>query len=120
MPLSEARIFRTRGDKDDRPLVRNLLKKLGEYMDAEALSRVEEAFEFGAGAHKGQKRQTGEAYISHPVAVAEILGGMRMDSRTIIAAILHDVVEDTNVTLEELAARFGTDVAHLVDRKSVV
>lgn len=120
MPLSEARIFRTRGDKDDRPLVKNLLKKLGEYMDAEALSRVEEAFEFGAGAHKGQKRQTGEAYISHPVAVAEILGGMRMDSRTIIAAILHDVVEDTNVTLEELAARFGTDVAHLVDGVSKV
>ena len=59
MPLSEARIFRTRGDKDDRPLVKSLLKKLGEYMDAEALSKVEEAFEFGAGAHKARSGRPG-------------------------------------------------------------
>ena len=120
MPLSEARLFKFRGADTDRPLVENLLKNLGRYMDAEALSGVEDAFSFGAQAHKGQTRQTGEAYISHPVAVAEILGEMRMDSRTIIAAILHDVLEDTKVTVKELEARFGTDVAHLVNGVSKV
>ncbi len=120
MPLSEARLFKPRGVDAHRPLVRKLLKSLSSYMDEAALGNVEAAFEFGAEAHEGQTRQSGEAYISHPVAVAEILGGMRMDSRTIMAAILHDVVEDTPVTLDELEARFGSDVAHLVDGVSKV
>lgn len=120
MPLSEARLFKSRGVDAHRSLVRKLLKGLSVYMDEEALANVESAFQFGAEAHEGQTRQSGEAYISHPVAVAEILGGMRMDSRTIMAAILHDVVEDTPVTLDELEARFGSDVAHLVDGVSKV
>ena len=120
MALSEARLFKSRGAGSHRPLVRKLLKNLGSYMDEAALSEIEAACEFGAEAHEGQTRQSGEAYISHPVAVAGILGELRMDSRTIVAAILHDVVEDTPITLEELESRFGADVAHLVDGVSKV
>ncbi|MEJ2176965.1 MAG: RelA/SpoT family protein, partial [Gammaproteobacteria bacterium] len=97
-----------------------MLKSLGTYMDSEALNEIEKACEFGAEAHQGQTRLSGEAYISHPVAVAQILGEMRMDRRTIIAAILHDVVEDTPITLEQISEQFGDDVARLVDGVSKV
>ncbi len=120
MALSEARLFKSRGAASHQPLVRKLLKNLSVYMDEAALEDIRAACEFGAEAHEGQTRQSGEAYISHPVAVAQILGDMRMDSRTIIAAILHDVVEDTPITLLELEQRFGADVAHLVDGVSKV
>ncbi len=124
MPLPEAKIFRSRADKkvdeSHRPLVKSLLEKLGQYMDPASLAEVDLACEYGAQAHEGQTRQSGEAYISHPVAVAGILGEMRMDSRTIVAAILHDVVEDTPVTVEQLAEKFGDDVALLVDGVSKV
>lgn len=65
--------------------------------------------------HRGQKRSSGEDYIIHPVAVAEILAGLQLDSMTLAAALLHDVVEDTKVTDEELAKQFGGEIAHLVD-----
>lgn len=120
MPLSEAKLFRPRAATSYRPLVKKLLKSLGTYMDSEALAEIEKACEFGAEAHQGQTRLSGEAYISHPVAVAQILGEMRMDRRTIIAAILHDVVEDTPITLEQIAEQFGDDVARLVDGVSKV
>jgi len=73
------------------------------------------AYEFGAHAHEGQTRLTGEPYISHPVAVAQMLADMHLDSKTIVAAILHDVVEDTDVDLSEIEEQFGTEVAALVD-----
>lgn len=97
-----------------------LLDFLGEYLDRKAVAGIRAACEFGAAAHAGQKRESGDAYIAHPFAVARILGEMRMDSRTIIAAVLHDVVEDTAFTVEELAEKFGTDVAALVDGVSKV
>ncbi len=120
IPFPETKLFLSWGSESGRSLIRNLLQKLSGYMDPNMLAQVEEAFRFGAKAHQNQTRITGEAYISHPVAVAEILGEMRMDIRTIIAAILHDVVEDTDVTLPEVEARFGADVAHLVDGVSKV
>ena len=89
-------------------------------MDTEMLQEVRRACEFGAKAHLGQTRKSGEAYISHPVAVAEILGEMRMDSCTIIAAILHDVIEDTDFSAEDIAEAFGENIAHLVDGVSKV
>ncbi len=89
-------------------------------MEPATLAKIDKACEFGAAAHEGQTRQSGEPYISHPVAVAGILGEMRMDSRTIIAAILHDVVEDTPISLDELEEKFGKDVALLVDGVSKV
>src|SRR5262249_8078529 len=79
---------------------------------------VRRAYEFGAGQHKGQKRDSGEPYIFHPLAVARILAEMRLDATTLIAAILHDVIEDTGIAKEELAKQFGSAVAGLVDRVS--
>ena len=98
----------------------NLLEYLATYLGAEAVANIDAACRFGAEAHAGQTRESGEAYIHHPLAVAHILGQMRMDSRTIIAAVLHDVVEDTDITLAALAERFGDDIAELVDGVSKV
>lgn len=79
------------------------------------LSKIITAYEFAAKAHEGQKRSSGQPYIIHPLAVAYILLELGMDTDTICAAMLHDVVEDTHVTLEEVKKRFGQDVAMLVD-----
>ncbi|HEX7114943.1 MAG TPA: bifunctional GTP diphosphokinase/guanosine-3',5'-bis pyrophosphate 3'-pyrophosphohydrolase [Steroidobacter sp.] len=92
-----------------------LLNKLETYLPPAQVERVREAYEFGAEAHEGQKRLSGEPYIAHPVAVAHILADLRLDAPTIIAAILHDVMEDTPTAKDEIAERFGTDVAELVD-----
>ena len=95
--------------------VRQLRDLLNTYLEPEQVARVLRAYEVGAEAHKGQKRRSGEDYIMHPVAVAQILAGMRMDMQTIIAAILHDTVEDTPLSSDDLEAEFGKDVARLVD-----
>jgi GTP diphosphokinase / guanosine-3',5'-bis(diphosphate) 3'-diphosphatase len=92
-----------------------LLAQLREYLPDDQVHAVDQAFQFGAQAHDGQRRLTGEPYISHPVAVAGILAGLRMDHKTLIAAILHDVIEDTPTAKDEIAERFGEDVAQLVD-----
>ncbi len=84
------------------------------YSEAEA-ALVEKAYYFAYTAHAGQKRKSGEAYIMHPVAVAKILLSFGMDYQSVIAALLHDVVEDTPVTSEEVKKRFGEDVALLVE-----
>ncbi len=92
-----------------------LLATAGEYLKKEQVDQIAEAYEFGARAHEGQTRKTGEPYISHPVAVAQSLAEMRLDSQAIIAAILHDTVEDTEVTLDDVREDFGEEVAMLVD-----
>lgn len=79
------------------------------------LPRIETAYELAKKAHEGQVRSSGDPYISHPIAVAVILVGLGMDSDTIIGGLLHDVVEDTSVTLEDIEKQFGADVAELVD-----
>ena len=79
------------------------------------LPRIEAAYELAKKAHEGQVRSSGDQYISHPIAVAIIPVGLGMDSDTIIGALLHDVVEDTSVTLEDIEKQFGADVAELVD-----
>jgi len=85
------------------------------YLPAEQIARVRRAYEVGALAHVGQTRRSGEAYITHPIAVAGILAELGMDAETIIAAILHDTLEDTPLTPEELTAEFGSAVTELVD-----
>ncbi len=95
--------------------VRRLVQTLKSYLSAEQLAQIIAAYEFGAIAHKGQTRKTGEAYITHPVAVAQELANMHLDSQAITAAILHDVVEDTSATLEDITEKFGNEVALLVD-----
>ncbi|MDX1626936.1 MAG: bifunctional (p)ppGpp synthetase/guanosine-3',5'-bis(diphosphate) 3'-pyrophosphohydrolase [Wenzhouxiangellaceae bacterium] len=95
--------------------VRELKTLLNTYLEPEQVATVLRAFEAGEEAHRGQKRRSGEDYILHPVAVATILAGMRMDHQTITAAILHDTVEDTEMTVEDLERDFGPQVAKLVD-----
>ena len=93
--------------------LRLLLDKLF-YLDAKEVSRVERA-QFAEKCHEGQMRQSGDAYISHPLAVAHILADMHMDHESLMAAMLHDVIEDTGVTKGQISRRFGRPVADLVD-----
>jgi GTP diphosphokinase / guanosine-3',5'-bis(diphosphate) 3'-diphosphatase len=97
------------------PGLKELLASVGSYLPPEQVTRIREAAEFGASAHKGQKRLSGEPYIAHPVAAAAILADLHLDPDTIVAAILHDVIEDTPTPKNQLAERFGADVAELVD-----
>ncbi|MEJ7584706.1 MAG: HD domain-containing protein [Acidimicrobiales bacterium] len=77
--------------------------------------RITRAYEVAAHAHKGQVRKSGDAYITHPLAVAKIVAGLGLDDITLAAALLHDAVEDTSVTLLDVEADFGAEVAALVD-----
>ena len=95
--------------------LRHLIETLESYLSGEQIESIMRAYEFGAEAHKGQTRKTGEPYITHPVAVAQELADMRLDSQAIKAAILHDVVEDTPASINDIEEQFGTDVALLVD-----
>jgi len=96
-------------------LIRRLSTVLSDYLDAEQIADVHRAYELASAAHEGQLRLTGEPYICHPLSVALILAGMRMDVHGIMAAIMHDVIEDTLISKEELADKFGEEVAELVD-----
>jgi RelA/SpoT family (p)ppGpp synthetase len=97
------------------PGLKELLNAAEAYLPADQVERIRAAAEFGAEAHRGQKRNTGEPYIAHPVAAAEILAELRLDPDTIVAAILHDVIEDTPIAKAEIAAKFGNSVAEIVD-----
>jgi GTP diphosphokinase / guanosine-3',5'-bis(diphosphate) 3'-diphosphatase len=92
-----------------------LRQSVAGYLKPADLSRLEEAYHFSDAAHHGQLRKSGEPYISHPVAVAEILSQWQLDAQTLVAALLHDVVEDTEVSTEDISNRFGKPVADLVD-----
>jgi len=93
----------------------DLRDELALYLNEEQVTAVANAYLYAAKAHKGQKRRTGEDYITHPLAVARILCDMRMDHESIMAAMLHDVLEDTTVSKSMLASQFGPAVAELVD-----
>ncbi|MDE1888481.1 MAG: bifunctional (p)ppGpp synthetase/guanosine-3',5'-bis(diphosphate) 3'-pyrophosphohydrolase, partial [Gammaproteobacteria bacterium] len=95
--------------------IETLLSKLRAYLPQAQVAEVSRAYQFGAHAHAGQQRVSGEPYISHPLAVASILADLHMDHHTIEAALLHDVIEDTPTLKEELVTRFGPEVAQLVD-----
>ena len=92
--------------------LRDLLKT---YLDPEKVAIIRRAFEVGNAAHEGQTRKTGEPYIHHPVAVAQILANMHMDHESIAAAILHDTIEDTPLTKADIIRQFGKYIADLVD-----
>ncbi|CAH8708520.1 bifunctional (p)ppGpp synthetase/guanosine-3',5'-bis(diphosphate) 3'-pyrophosphohydrolase [Paenibacillus thiaminolyticus] len=95
--------------------IEQLLEKASTYMKESDLDRVREAYLFAEQAHSGQVRKSGEPYILHPLAVADIVVGMQMDPTSVVAALLHDVVEDTSVSLEEVRTKFGNTCAMLVD-----
>ncbi len=92
-----------------------LIEEVAAYLKPEDVSAIESALNFSAQAHQGQSRQSGEPYITHPIAVARILTGLHLDRQAIMAALLHDVVEDTPIRTEELVERFGKSVAEMVD-----
>ncbi len=95
--------------------VSQLTDTLAKYLSPSELKRVKEAYRFSDEMHLGQMRKSGEPYISHPIAVAEICAEWKLDAQAIMAAFLHDVMEDQNVQKEELIERFGASVATLVD-----
>jgi guanosine-3',5'-bis(diphosphate) 3'-pyrophosphohydrolase len=102
-------------DEAPRLLISDLLTYLESYLTPEQVREVYRAYLFGAEAHQGQMRQSGEPYIYHPIAVARILADMRMDHKCLMAAVLHDVIEDTPFAREQLANLFGEEIADLVD-----
>ena len=92
-----------------------LAETISQYLSPEDVRRVREAYRFSDEAHLGQFRASGEPYISHPIAVTEICAAWKLDAAALMAALLHDVMEDQGVTKQELIERFGTEVAELVD-----
>jgi Guanosine polyphosphate pyrophosphohydrolases/synthetases len=96
-------------------LILQLCSTLSGYLDQSQINDCVRAYEFSADAHSGQFRMSGEAYICHPISVAIMLAEMRMDASGIMAAILHDVLEDTPISKKELALQFSPEVAELVD-----
>jgi GTP pyrophosphokinase len=95
--------------------VTQLINQLSDYLTPVELKKVKEAYRFSDEMHLGQVRKSGEPYISHPIAVAEICAEWKLDAQAIMAALLHDVIEDQDVKKEELIERFGPQVANLVD-----
>ena len=96
-------------------LFQELETKIREYRPRDDLARIEKAFRLAADLHKGQLRQSGEPYMVHPLMVAHILAGIRMDLVTIETGLLHDLVEDTRMTPDEIRKGFGDEVARCVD-----
>jgi len=98
-----------------RLLAADLCDLLENYLDAKDVKEVYRAYLFSAEAHDGQMRKTGEPYVFHPLTVTYILGKMHMDTQTLCAALLHDVIEDTPITKKKLVSKFGEAVAEMVD-----
>ena len=96
-------------------LYEELLRSIRKYHPSADISLVEKAYHIADEAHKGQVRKSGEPYIIHPLSVAIILADLELDKESIVAGLLHDVVEDTVMTSEEIAQEFGSEVALLVD-----
>ena len=96
-------------------LYQELITRIRRYHPSDDISMIEKAYKVAYSAHEGQKRKSGEPYIIHPLCVAIILADLELDKETIEAALLHDVVEDTVMTLDELTKEFGSEVALLVD-----
>ncbi len=97
-----------------------LVKQLSGYLSEAQIEQIEKAYAIGAAAHEGQRRIQGGKYINHPLAVAQLLAEHKLDSSTIIAAILHDTLEDTQFTKQEMAHEFGDEIADLVDSVSKI
>ncbi len=102
-------------NQSSRLLISDLCSLLEGYLDPEHVKKIYQAYIFSANAHEGQTRISGEPYIYHPISVAKVLAEMRMDAESIQAAILHDVIEDTETAKDQIKNEFGDEVAELVD-----
>ena len=96
-------------------LYRTLISSVRKYHPSDDISMIEKAYKIASDAHQGQKRKSGEDYIIHPLCVGIILADLELDKETIVSGLLHDVVEDTIMTKEEIAGQFGNEVAEIVD-----
>ena len=96
------------------PNFKKLIYKLEDYLSKTQVESIKLAYQFSKDSHGTQLRKSGEPYINHPISVANILAAMKMDADSIIAAILHDVVEDTHIETSEIKKNFGDDVALIV------
>jgi guanosine-3',5'-bis(diphosphate) 3'-pyrophosphohydrolase len=118
-PEQHSAVDRADLNESERRLLSDLFAIVEEHADEAALpidcTRVEEAFVFACEHHADQRRKSGEHFIVHPTAVAKICAGMRLDTETLVAALLHDTVEDTSASLEEVSELFGEEVMTLVD-----
>ncbi|HEY2441424.1 MAG TPA: HD domain-containing protein, partial [Solirubrobacteraceae bacterium] len=118
-PPDLARVDRADLSPFEQRLLGDLFAIVEEHADQAALpidrDRVESAFAYACLHHADQRRLSGEDFITHPVGVAKICAGMRLDTETLCAAMLHDTVEDTSASLEEVGATFGEEIAGLVD-----
>jgi GTP pyrophosphokinase len=101
--------------QDPEQLYHTLVERVKKYHPSDDISMIEKAYWVASDAHNGQKRKSGEPYIIHPLWVGTILADLEMDKETIVSGMLHDVVEDTEVTLEDIRSDFGDEVALLVD-----
>jgi len=95
--------------------INDLVRQVSSYLTPYQVEKIKQAYSFGARVHEGQHRVSGEPYIYHPLEVAHILADMHMDHQTLIAALLHDVIEDTATAKQEISRKFGKSVAELVD-----
>ena len=96
-------------------LYQELVQSVKKYHPSDDLRLIEKAYQLASKAHEGQKRKSGEPYIIHPICVGIILAELELDKESIAAGLMHDVVEDTDVTLEDISAEFGDEIALLVD-----
>ena len=102
--------------KENQPVtIEGVIEKIGKYNPKADMDLIRRAYEFAANVHEGQSRLSGEPYINHPLATASILTDLEMDAKSIAAALLHDVIEDTGVHVDELAKAFDKEIAQLVD-----
>ncbi len=111
----EGNIRETQDFEEPEKLYAELIESVRKYHPSTDISMIEKAYRIADSAHKGQVRKSGEPYIIHPLCVAIILAELELDKETIVAGLLHDVVEDTVMTDEEIASEFGSEVALLVD-----
>lgn len=113
--IDDGRIEAIEEFKSPDALYQDLISRVRRYHPSDDISLIQKAYNIAREAHKDQKRKSGEPYIIHPLSVAIVLADLELDKETIVAGLLHDVVEDTVMTIEDLEKEFGVDVAHLVD-----
>ena len=111
----DARLLKPDEMRSPDELFRELMVRVRRYHPSGDLSGIEKAYQVASEAHKDQHRKSGEPYIIHPLCVSVVLADLEMDKETIAAGLLHDVVEDTVLTREQIEQKFGSDVALLVD-----
>ncbi|MBQ2115983.1 MAG: bifunctional (p)ppGpp synthetase/guanosine-3',5'-bis(diphosphate) 3'-pyrophosphohydrolase, partial [Lachnospiraceae bacterium] len=111
----ERRIEYIKEFQNPNDLYHRLIERVRKYHPSDDISMIDKAYETACEAHKDQVRKSGEPYIIHPLCVSMILADLELDKETIVAGLLHDVVEDTIMTNEELKEQFGPDVELLVD-----